>query len=50
MDGIAIGLILLCISSWIMWYKIKEKYTWGLIVLTGGFGVASYFIFVLVML
>lgn len=50
MDGIAIGLILLCISSWIMWYRIRQKYSWGLIALLTGLGMAGYFVFVLVWL
>lgn len=47
MDGIAIGLMLLCFSSWIMWFKIRERYRWGWIVLISGFCAASYFVFVL---
>ncbi len=47
MDGIAIGFIILCVSSWVMWYNIREKYTWGWVVLLSGFGIASYFIFLL---
>ena len=50
MDGIAIGFMLLCISSWIMWYKIREKYVFGWIVLIFGFAGAGYFVFVLQML
>lgn len=50
MDGIAIGLLLLCISSWIMWYKIREKFRWGLMVLALGFAGAIYFVSVLSML
>jgi hypothetical protein len=50
MDGIAIGMILLCASSWVMWYRIKENYTWGWVILISGFGVAGYFVFVLAML
>ena len=50
MDGIAIGLIMLCISSWIMWFKIRERYSWGWIVLTLGFSGAIYFVFVIAML
>ncbi len=47
MDAIAIGLLLLCVSSWVMWYKIRKKYTWGLIVSLSGFAVALCFIVVL---
>lgn len=44
-DVIAIGFIILCISSWIMWYKLRIKYRWGLPVLLLGIAVSIYFIF-----
>jgi hypothetical protein len=44
-DVIAIGFIILCISSWIMWYKLRKKYKWGLPVLLLGIAVSIYFIF-----
>ena len=47
MDVIAIGLIILCLSSWIMWYKVRKKYNWGLLVLLSGFVIAIYFVFLL---
>lgn len=47
MDVIAIGFIILCISSWIMWYKVRKKYNWGLLVLMSGFLLAIYFVFLL---
>ena len=47
MDVIAIGFIILCISSWIMWYKVRKKYFWGLLVLMSGFLIAIYFVFLL---
>lgn len=50
MDGIAIGLIFLCISSWVMWFKIRKEYAWGSIVLALGFLGAIYFVFLLRML
>jgi hypothetical protein len=50
MDGIAIGFIIMCISSWIMWYKLRKKYTWGPIILISGFAIAIYFVFVVKML
>ena len=50
MDGIAIGFMLLCLSSWIMWFKMKERFRWGWIVLISGFCAAGYFVFVLGML
>lgn len=45
MDGIAIALVLLCVSSWIMWYKIRKEYKWSAIVLTAGFLVSFYFVY-----
>lgn len=50
MDGIAIALLILCMSSWIMWYKVRKKFNWGLIVLISGFIGVVFFIFVLKML
>lgn len=47
MDLIAAGLLLLCISSWIMWYKIRQNYGWGWMVLILGFAGAIYFTVVL---
>ncbi len=45
MDGIAIGLLLLCVSSWVMWYKIRLKYRWGCLALIAGLVAAGYFVF-----
>lgn len=50
MDIIAIGFIFLCVSSWIMWYKIRKEYPWGPLALIAGFGTAVYFLFLLKML
>jgi len=50
MDGIAIGFIILCISSWIMWYKLRKTYTWGPLILASGFALTIYFVLVLRML
>jgi hypothetical protein len=47
MDVVAIGMIFLCVSSWIMWYKIRKSYSYGLIVLILGTGGAVFFIFLL---
>jgi hypothetical protein len=44
-DVIAIGFIVLCISSWIMWYKLRKKFWWGLPILILGFAITIYFIF-----
>ena len=46
-DVIAIGFIILCISSWIMWYKLRKKYTWGPLILISGFAITIYFVFLL---
>lgn len=45
MDAIALGLILICISSWMMWYKIRKEYRFGLLTLITGFAIAGYFVF-----
>jgi hypothetical protein len=47
MDVIAVGLIFLSISSWIMWYKIRHNYVWGYLALIIGFVMAAWFIFLL---
>lgn len=49
MDGIAILLILLCGSSWVMWYKIRRDYRWGAVVLAFGFLVSFYFVYLIVL-
>jgi hypothetical protein len=50
MDGMATGLILLCASSWIMWYKVWKDYSWGLAILALGFAGATCFVYVIRML
>jgi hypothetical protein len=50
MDAIAIGLVILCISSWVMWYKLRKTYTWGPLILVTGFAITIYFVFLLRML
>jgi hypothetical protein len=47
MDAIAIGLIFLSVSSWIMWYKIRKDYSWGYLTLIAGFAMAIYFVVLL---
>ena len=47
MDAIAIGLIFLAISGFIMWYKIRQNYSWGYMVLIVGFALAVYFVILL---
>lgn len=44
MDGIAIGLIIICLSSWIMWYNVRREYKMGYIILASSLVLASYFI------
>jgi hypothetical protein len=46
-DLIAIGLIVLCISSWIMWYKLRKKYKLGLPITMLGLAISLYLIFLL---
>jgi hypothetical protein len=43
-DIIAGGLIVMSISSWIMWYKLSRKYKWGIVFLLSGMAVSLYFI------
>lgn len=47
MDIIAIILIILCLGSWVMWYKVRRNYRLGYIVLAIGFIVSGYYIFLL---
>lgn len=47
MDGIAILLVFLCISSWLMWYKIRKDYRWGVVVLAIGFLASFYFVYLI---
>lgn len=47
MDGIAIALIFMCISSWVMWYKIKKDYKWAAAILIVGFLISFYFVYLL---
>lgn len=46
-NGIAIGLILLCISSLFMWYEVRKNYSGGLYVLILAFAAALYFIYLI---
>ena len=47
MDIVSTGMILFCLSSWIMWYKMRKNYSFGLIVLIAGAGAGIFFVFVL---
>jgi uncharacterized protein len=47
MDITATGLIILSISSWIMWYRVRKKYPAGLLILTVGFAGAIFIVFIL---
>ncbi len=44
MDGVAIGLILICFSSWIMWFKVRKEYRFGYFAIVAAFIIASYFL------
>jgi hypothetical protein len=37
MDAVAAGLIVMVVSSYIMWYRLKAKRVWGTIALLLGF-------------
>ncbi len=47
MNGIAIGLILICLSSWLMWYEVRKNYANGLYVLVLALAGTLYFIFLI---
>lgn len=47
MDGIALGLIFLCVSSYVMWYRVRKDYRWGPLVLALGFAGAIYFVYLI---
>ena len=44
MDALSVGLIFLVISSFYMWYLIKDKRAWGMLAAVLGFASCSYFI------
>lgn len=45
MDAIAIGLIIICVSSWMMWYQVRKEYKMGYVILISSVITAGYFIF-----
>ena len=47
MDGIAVALFVLCVSSWIMWYKIRKEYKWSTAILIAGFFTSIYFVYLI---
>ena len=47
MDIVAICLIFLCLSSWVIWYKMRRSYSSGFIVLIISWGAAIFFVYVL---
>ena len=47
MDGIAVLLIFLCVSSWFMWYEIRKDYKWSALILMAGFVTSFYFIYMI---
>lgn len=47
MDAIAVALIFLCVSSWVMWYKIRKEYKWSVTVLAIGFLSSIYFVYLI---
>jgi hypothetical protein len=47
MDAIAAGLIIICITSWITWFKSKKNLVTGSILLLTGFAIVIYFVFLI---
>jgi hypothetical protein len=45
-DMIAIGFILLSVTSWIMWYKVRKRYRWGLPILILSIAISICLIFI----
>ena len=45
MDIIAIILIIICLGSWVMWYRVRWDYKLGYFFLAFGFIVSGYYIF-----
>ena len=45
MDGIAIGFIIISITSWIMWFRIRKDYKLGYFILAASFLTSIYFVF-----
>lgn len=47
MDVIAVSLIVICITSWIMWFRVRGDYPYGTALLVAGFLFAIYFVFLI---
>lgn len=47
MDITAVILIILCLGSWVMWYKVRSEYRLGYIFFAFGCIVAGYYVFLL---
>lgn len=47
MDVTAVILIILCLGSWVMWYKVRKDYKWGYYLFGFGLFIAGYYMFVL---
>lgn len=50
MDVVASGIIVLLISSWIMWFKLNKSDWWGTLFLITGFVIVIYYVFALKLL
>ncbi len=44
MDVIAIGLIIICISSWVMWHRVRKDYKFGYVILVTSLLLSGYFL------
>jgi hypothetical protein len=44
MDAVAVGLIVMVLSSYYMWFRLKKIHLWGWIALASGFAVCGFFV------
>jgi len=47
MDITAVILIVLCLGSWVMFYKVRKDYKWGFVLLGLGLIISGYYMFVI---
>lgn len=47
MDAIAILLVFLSFSSWVMWFKVRKDYRWGVFILLAGVLTSVYFVYLI---
>jgi len=44
MDAVAVGLIVMVLSSYYMWFRLRKIHLWGWIALASGFAVCGFFV------